>query len=101
MKCGILPAKETETDPWNILLVYLIYQYRIRREGHDETLILKDMNIINPTNGWFEIVRYNDKKSATIENLVEQAWLCIYPRPKIIMHDSRNELLGHAYENNE
>ena len=35
---------------------------------------------------WFEIIRYNDKQSDIIENLVEQTWLFKYPRPAIIMY---------------
>ena len=46
---------------------------------------------------WFEIVQYNDKHESTISILVEQAWLCRYPRPKIIMCNSRNELLSHMF----
>ena len=52
--------------------------------------------MIDPTTGWLEIVQYNNKEDATIENLVEQTWLCRYPRPKIITYDRGNEFLGHA-----
>ena len=49
--------------------------------------------------GWFEILQYNDKQDATIENLFEQTWLCRYPRPTIIMYDRGNEFLGHTFKN--
>ena len=50
--------------------------------------------------GWFEIVQYNDKQAATIENLIEQKWLFRYPPPTIIMYYRGNEFLGHAFNNN-
>ena len=49
--------------------------------------------------GWFEIVQYNDKDATTVANLFDQAWLCRYPRPMIILYDRRNEFLGHAFKN--
>ena len=32
-------------------------------------------------------------------NLVDQTWLCKYPRPTIIVYDCRNEFLSHAFKN--
>ena len=46
--------------------------------------------MIDPETGWFEIVCYNGKQAATIENLVEKIWLCRYPRATIITHDRGN-----------
>ena len=48
---------------------------------------------------WFEIVHKNEKQAAKIANLVEQTWLCRYPRPKTIMYDRGNEFLIHAFKN--
>ena len=69
-KYGELPAKEAEAIPWDILSVDLIGPYKIRREGHDDPLILKALTMIDPATGWFEIVHYNEKQAATIANLV-------------------------------
>ena len=55
--------------------------------------------MIDPVTGWFEIVQYNDKQAATIENLVDQTWLCRYPRLKIIIYVRVNELLGRVFKN--
>ena len=55
--------------------------------------------MIDLATGWFEIVQYNDKQAATIENLVEQTWLCLYPRPMITTYDQGVEFLGHAFKN--
>ena len=55
--------------------------------------------MIEPATRWFEILKYNEKRAATISNLVEKTWLCRYPRPTIIMHDRVNEFLGHTFKN--
>jgi hypothetical protein len=34
--------------------------------------------MINPATGWFEIKQYDDKKSITVTNIVEQEWLTHY-----------------------
>ena len=73
--------------------------YKIRREGHDNPLILKVLTMMYPSTGWFEIVKYNYKQDATIVKLVEQTWLCRYPCPTIIEYDQGNEFLGHAFKN--
>jgi tRNA A37 N6-isopentenylltransferase MiaA len=31
--------------------------------------------MIDPATGWFEIKQYDDKKSITVANIVEQEWL--------------------------
>ena len=41
LKYGKLPAKEGEAIQWDRLSVYLIGPYKIRRECHDDPLILK------------------------------------------------------------
>ena len=74
--------------------------YKIRREGHDNTLILKTLTVIDPATGWFEIVKYNYKQTDTIENLGQQIWICRYMHPTIITYDRGNEFLGHAFKNN-
>ena len=53
-------------------MVDLIDPYKISREGPDKPLILKSLNMIDLKIGWFKIVQYNDKYSATIANIVEQ-----------------------------
>ena len=70
-------------------MVDLIGQYKIRT----------DVTMIDPETGWFEIIQYNDKQSDTRANLVEQTWLCIYPKPTIITYNRGNEFLGRAFKN--
>ena len=74
----------------NRLSVDLIGPYKTRREGHDKPLLIKYLTMIDPTSGWFEMVQYNNKQVSTIGNLVDQTWLCRYPRPTIITHDRGN-----------
>ena len=72
-------------------------QYKIRREGQDEPFVPQALTIIYPTTSWFKVVKYNDKRSAKISNLVYQAWICIYPSPKIIICDHSNELFCRVF----
>ena len=51
-------------------------------------------------NGWFKILQYKNKHTAKIEKLAEQAWLCRYPRSRIITHNHSNELLRHLFKIN-
>ena len=51
--------------------------------------------MIDSVTGWFEIVRYDDKRSTTIANLVETTWLSRYPRPIEITYVQRSEFIGH------
>ena len=81
-----LPEKEVVYIPWDMLLVDLISPFKIRIELQDDRLIIKYSTMIDPMTGWFEIVQYNDNQAATIDILVEKAWLRIYPRPTIVMN---------------
>ena len=55
----------------NYLYVDLIGPSVIRRKGKKENLHLKAVMMINTVTGWFEIVRYDDKRAITIANLVK------------------------------
>ena len=56
LQVGTLPTNEAEDIPWYRLSVDLVDPYKIRIEGHDDPLILKDLTMIDPETGWFEIV---------------------------------------------
>jgi transposase InsO family protein len=49
--------------------------------------------------GWFEITRYEDKKSITIANIVEMTWLSRYPWPTLITYDQGSKFIGHKFLN--
>ena len=53
--------------------------------------------MINPVTGWFKIKQYNDKKSITVANIVEQEWLARYPRPYLITLDQGSEFIGQDF----
>ena len=78
LKFRHLPVKEAEATPWDRLSVDLIGPYTIERKGQ-EPLTLQELTMINPVTNWFEIVEYDNKKAATIADLVEQTWLARYP----------------------
>ena len=58
----------------------LIDLLKIRRIGK-ETLILKDVTMLDPVTGWFEITLYDGKKAMTIVKLVETTQKFSYPWP--------------------
>ena len=73
----------------------LILHYVIQRNGKKQNLDLKAVTIINPVTGWFEIAQYEDKRSISIENLVETTWVSRYPRRIEITYDQGNVFIGH------
>jgi hypothetical protein len=95
---GHLPAKVAEGDPWEQLCVDLIGPYTVERKGK-KPLQLQAVTMIDPATGWFEIIEYPDKRSITIANLVEQAWLSRYPWPTLITYDQGSEFIGHQFKN--
>ena len=84
---GKFPAKLYEEIPWNNHSIYLIILYKICREGINFSLIIKYVMTINPVTGWFEIIQYNEKKSATTENLVDTTWQTRYLQISDILYD--------------
>lgn len=93
---GHLPAKEADAIPWERLCVDLIGEYKIARKGK-KTLKMKAVTMIDPATGWFEIIRYPDKRAITIANIVEQTWLSRYPWPTLITYDRGSEFIGHEF----
>jgi hypothetical protein len=78
-KYGLLPEKEAEAMPWDRLCVDLIGPYSIKSNVKGVKIPpLKCVTMINPATGWFKIKQYDDKKSITVTNIVEQEWLTCY-----------------------
>ena len=63
LKQKLLSAKEAEAIPWDISTVDHVSPYKIRREGHDDPIIQKDLSMIYQATGWY------NKQAATTENL--------------------------------
>jgi transposase InsO family protein len=94
---GHVPVKEAETEPWDKLCVDLIGPYKIRRKGRKD-LVCKAVTMIDSATGWFEICLYDDKKSITVANIVEQEWFCRYPWPTQITFDRGSEFIGEDFQ---
>ena len=91
-----MPPKEAEATPWNKMCVDLIGPYKIRRKGQ-ETLVCKCVTMIDPATGWFEIHQYDDKRSISIANIVEQEWFSRYPWPTQVTFDRGSEFMGQDF----
>jgi hypothetical protein len=53
--------------------------------------------MIDSATGWFEIKQYDDKKSITVANIVEQEWLTRYLRPSLITLDHGSKFIGQDF----
>jgi len=96
-KYGHLPPKEAEAEPWDKLCIDLIGPYKINRKGR-QPLICRCVTMIDPATGWFEIKEYDDKRSITVANIVEQEWLSRYPWPTQVTLDRGSEFIGHDFQ---
>jgi hypothetical protein len=77
---GLLPEKDAEAMPWDRLCVNPIGPYNIKSNIKGVKIPpLKCIAMIDLATGWFEIKQYDDKKSITVANIVEQEWLTHYP----------------------
>lgn len=54
--------------------------------------------MIDPATGWFEIQQYDDKKSITVANIIEQEWFSRYPWPTQITFDRGSEFIGQDFQ---
>jgi hypothetical protein len=96
-KYGLLPPKLAEATPWDKLCVDLIGPYKIRRKGKED-LICRCVTMIDPATGWFEIQPYDDKKSITVANIIEQEWFSRYPWPTQVTFDRGSEFIGQDFQ---
>jgi hypothetical protein len=53
--------------------------------------------MINSATGWFEMKQYDDKKSITVANIVEQEWLTHYPQPYLVTLDHGSDFIGQDF----
>ena len=68
----------------------LIQFKKLDAKGVPITLILTAMKFIDPSTGWFKIIKVPsiDKTSARISRLFNQTWLNRYPIPKRVRFDN-------------
>ena len=96
-KYGHLPMKDVEFHPWKSLCVDLIGPYTVRTKKGIQSL--HAMTMFDPATSWFEVVEIPNKKAITCANLVENTWLCRYPRPQQCIFDNGSEFLGAEFAN--
>ena len=54
--------------------------------------------MIDPATGWSEIHQYDDKRSITVANIVEQKWFSWYPWPTQVTFDRGSEFIGQDFK---
>ena len=91
-KYGLLPEKEAEANPWEVLCVDLIGPYTVTK-NRSEKLTLWCCTMIDPATGWVEIVEIDTKSADNIINVVDQAWLSRYPWPVKVISDRGGEFM--------
>lgn len=101
IKYGQLPPKEVPLlQPWETLCVDLIGPLsqnvkQLQPDGSIKKVMLKllAMTFIDPATGWFEITEIDQQNqtSAKIATLLDETWLCRYPRPKEIIFDNGSQ----------
>jgi hypothetical protein len=96
-KYGHLPVKDVEFHPWKTLCVDLIGPYTVRTKKGVQSL--HAMTMFDPATSWFEVVEIPNKRAITCANLLENTWLCRYPRPKQCIFDNGSEFLGEEFAN--
>jgi hypothetical protein len=64
-KCGLLPPKQAEADPWVTVCMDLIGPFSIKNKSKTHTL--RALTTIDPATGWFEIVQATNKSATTIQ----------------------------------
>jgi hypothetical protein len=93
-----LPEKDAEAMPWDRLCIDLIGPYEIKSNVKGVKIPpLKAVTMIDPATGWFKIKQYDDKKSITVTNIVEQEWLTCYPLPYLVTLDHSSEFIGQDF----
>ena len=109
---GKLPTKNVITTPWEALCVDCQGPYTLKAK--DGTIMdFMCLTMIDPASSWFKIVELPvieiekitgsktvtaetfDKTSKQIARLVNNTWLCRYPRPRYITYDNGSEFKLH------
>ena len=55
---------------------------------------IKALTMIDRDSGWPEFVAAKNATSAHIAELFDREWLCLYPRPRILIHDNGGQFNG-------
>jgi hypothetical protein len=71
-----------------MVCVDLVGPFTIRTPVKAQSTILLALTMIDPANGWFEIVEATNKSATSIQDLFHKTWLARYPRPQFIVFDN-------------
>jgi hypothetical protein len=66
-----------------MVCVDLVGPFTIRTPAKTHSLLA--LTMINPANGWFEIVEATNKSATSIQDLFYNTWLARYPRPQFLL----------------
>ena len=89
-KCGHLPAKKAEMEPWAHVNVDLIGPHTIKCPT--KTHKLQAMTMIDPATSWFEIAPIlEEPNSDATQRILDSMWLAWCPRPKEMGFDNGSE----------
>ncbi|OWY92888.1 Pol Polyprotein [Phytophthora megakarya] len=87
---GLLPPRSLKTvNPWDLVHVDLIGPYD--GDGYGITMI-------DHATRWLEIGVQPDKESRTTAESFDRGWLCRYPRPRQVIHDTGPEFTGNEFQ---
>jgi hypothetical protein len=90
--------KKAEAMPLDRLCIDLIGPYDIKSNVKGVKIPpLKCVTMIELATGWFKIKQYDDKKSITVTNIVEQEWLTHYLQPSLITLDHGSKFIGQDF----
>jgi hypothetical protein len=68
-----------------MVFVDLVRPFTIRTPAKTHSLLA--LTMIDPSNGWFEIVKATNKSATSIQDLFHNTWLARYPRPQFIVSE--------------
>ena len=84
-KYGKLPAKQSETTPWDTVCVDLVGPYTVETDKGDKTLHC--LTIIDPVTYWVELIEIQNKTAEEVALQFDRTWLTRHPRPNYCTFD--------------
>jgi hypothetical protein len=94
-KYGLLPERDAEAMPWDLLCVDLIGPYNIKSNLKGIKIPPLEIHYFDQSGN--KIKQCDDKKSITVTNIVEQEWLTHYPQPYLVTLDHGSEFIGQDF----
>jgi hypothetical protein len=89
MGCSHPKEQNLTLYPWFMVYVDLVGPFKIRTPAKTHSLIA--ITMIDPANGWFEIVKATNKSATSIQDLFHNTWLAHFTRSQFIVFDNGGE----------